>query len=155
MNRELILHQRLSDIQEPVGVSIWPLAPGWWLLLAFLGALLVAVSIFWYRRRALRRAALKELAGIQDKYRRDHNSAALAMGVSTLLRRVALAKEPRSHVAGLCGGDWLAYLDRRGATDGFTNGAGRALTSNPYGGGGPVDAPNLVSLAKRWVRVNT
>ncbi len=155
MNSELLLFERLRDIQVPAGVSVWPLAPGWWLLLTLLSAVLVAGSIFWYRRRALRRAALKELAGIQDKYRRDHNSAALAMGISTLLRRVALAREPRSPVAGLCGDAWLAYLNRRGETDAFTRGAGRVLASLPYGSGEPVDVSHLVSLAKGWVCVNT
>ncbi len=83
------LVERLRGIQMPDDVSIWPLAPGWWLLLILILSGVMTGCLFRYRRRALRREAMRELARIHSRYRRDNDDAAFTIGISTLLRRVA------------------------------------------------------------------
>lgn len=148
------LGERIRDIQLPPDPPIWPPAPGWWLLL---GLLLVGLSLwvfYWYRRGALRRAALKELLRLQARFADDGNRAALAMGLSTLLRRLAMSREPRTQVAGLSGEAWLSYLDRRGGTKDFGSGVGRLLLTLPYGGGGEADVEELLAMVRHWIYRN-
>ena len=82
----------LRDIHLPAAVSWWPLAPGWWLLLATLGAAVVAVAGWrWWRRRARPwRAALVELMAIEQAFAATGDGHACAQALSRLLRRLGL-----------------------------------------------------------------
>lgn len=96
--------ERLNDIVTPGPVSWWPLAPGWYFLLALVllwSAIYVGRAAARWQRNAYRRCAIRELAKIApgDFY-----------GVSSLLKRVALVSFQRDRVAGLAGDDWLAFL---------------------------------------------
>ncbi|MEA3277401.1 MAG: DUF4381 domain-containing protein [Pseudomonadota bacterium] len=145
----------LHDIQIPGQVALWPPAPGWWVLGLVLVAALASVLWLWWRRLALRRAALRELARLESAFRRDGDGAALARGISGLLRRVALARSQRSEVAGLCDEAWLAWLDRRGGGDAFRRGSGRALATAPYRRDTIPVSETLAGVARRWIRLNT
>ncbi len=148
------LGERIREIKLPDGVSWWPPAPGWWLL-AGLILLAVVAGIALYRRRALRRAALRELDRLRREYQSIGDPSALAAGLSKLLRRVTLARARRTAVAGLRGEAWLGHLDRTGRTRDFSSGPGRVLHTLPYSGEGEVEASALLSLARRWIRRNT
>jgi hypothetical protein len=145
----------LRDIQLPDAVPVWPPAPGWWGLLLLVLLVLAFALFIWHRKGRLCRSALAELDELVCRYTREGDQASYVMGLSTLLRRVALAREPRRQVAGLVGDDWLAYLDSRGATSQFSSGQGRALLSLPYGGDAATDIDALTSLVRHWIRMNT
>ena len=96
----------LRDIAEPVPVSWWPLAPGWWLVitLAILG--LAAFGFRAWQRwkaNAYRRAALAEL-----------QNASTDVDISAILKRTALCACPRINVASLVGDDWVRWLAETG-----------------------------------------
>jgi len=154
MNDKLELLNRLRDIQQPDGLHIWPLAPGWWLLMLLLLASVAFGLMLLYRKRAMRRAALKELARLKRRFQTDANVTALAMGLSILLRRVALACDSRQQVAGLTGRDWLNYLDLKGKTRDFSIGPGRQLCTAPYGDASGMKPEALLSLVRRWIKLN-
>ncbi len=125
----------LRDLHLPEAIGWWPLAPGWWLLIALLllGLALAARASFRrHRRNAARRAALAELARLKSAWDADRNSAALAAAVSDLLRRAMLAYAPRHEVAGLTGRAWLEWLDRGLERRPFSNGPGQGLADLPY-----------------------
>jgi len=92
----------LHDLVLPPAVPWWPPAPGWYVViaLALIAAALVALRA-WKRRRAnaYRRAALRELAALQD-----------VPAIAELLRRTALAVAPRSLIAEKTGTEWLDWL---------------------------------------------
>lgn len=94
----------LRDIHLPEPIALWPLAPGWWLLVA---ALVLGVGlVVWSRRRAQRsprRAALGEVQRLEAEYRSSGDGSALAGGLSALLRRVSLLTGERARVACLHG----------------------------------------------------
>jgi len=125
----------LRGLHLPEPVGWWPLAPGWWLLIA---ALVVASALLirtWLQRRArsaARRRALRQLEESRSAYAYHGNPVTLGAEVSELLRRTMLAYAPRAEVAGLTGDAWLAWLDRDLDEPRFRDGPGRKLLELPY-----------------------
>jgi len=125
----------LRGLHLPEPVGWWPLAPGWWLLIA---ALVVASALLiraWLKRRArsaARRRALRQLEESRSAYAYHGNPVTLGAEVSELLRRTMLAYAPRAEVAGLTGDAWLAWLDRDLDEPQFREGPGRNLLELPY-----------------------
>jgi hypothetical protein len=125
----------LRDLHLPDPVGWWPLAPGWWVLIALAVAGIVYLLYRQFRRwrhNRLRRIALAELSRVYNNYRQGTDALTLAKDVSELLRRAMLAYSPRSEVAGLTGEQWLAWLDRGLDDQPFTTGVGRKIESLPY-----------------------
>lgn len=125
----------LRDLHLPEAASWWPLAPGWWILiaLALLGlAFLVRAWLKMRARGAARRFALRQLNEIVAEYQERKNPVEFGVQLSELLRRTMLAYAPRLDVAGLTGEAWLARLDEGLAQPVFSNGPGRQILELPY-----------------------
>lgn len=126
----------LRDLHLPDVIGWWPLAPGWWLVIA-----LVAVGLGFllrhylrtYARGAARRRALRQLNELTADFEQHRNAVAFSSSLSALLRRTMLAYAPRHEVAGLTGDAWLAWLDRDLDQPRFQSEAGRKLLELPYG----------------------
>jgi len=125
----------LRDLHLPDPVGWWPLAPGWWFLIALaiagLGWLLLQA---WRRHQfnAPRRYAIRSLASIEAEYLTHRNPVLLGQQLSELLRRGMLAYAPRHEVAGLTGESWLAWLDRGLPVPYFHTEGGKSLLQLPY-----------------------
>lgn len=149
---------QLKDIHLPSNPSIWPLALGWWLLLAVL--LAFTVWLFFAIRKYLRvkkykRTLFNELTKLEGKLK-DSPDKNLIAETNVLLRRIALAYCPEARVASLTGGDWLKFLDDSGNTQNFSKGAGRILIDAPYRSG-PLENYNgeeFIPLIRNWVKRN-
>ena len=97
--------QSLSNLQDiilPAAPSFWPPASGFWILVALILMLLIAVA--WVitqarQRNAYRRAGLTLLASANTVYE-----------INVVLKRVALAVFPREQVAALHGENWLHFM---------------------------------------------
>ncbi len=115
----------LRDVHVPDAPSLWPLAPGWWLVLAVLGVVIAAVvGLRLYRRHRLARwRALFDGSGTTAE------PAARVAAISELLRRAARCVDPQADR--LQGEAWLGFLDG-GARKDFTAGAGRILLDGGY-----------------------
>ncbi len=127
----------LRDLHLPEFIGSWPLAPGWWVIIAALllfVAWLLRESLRKWRRNAPRRLALRELARVRSDYDNGVDIVTLGKELSELLRRAMLAYAPRKEVAGLTGDAWLSWLDRGMEQELFANGPGRVLGSLPYRG---------------------
>ena len=114
----------LRDLHLPDAIGWWPLAPGWWLVLAIVSAALGYLAWRLYKRwlfNAPRRYALRELARFEAEYLEHRNPVTLGKQLSELLRRGMLAYAPREEVAGLTGEAWLAWLDRGHAATLFSH----------------------------------
>ena len=96
----------LRDLHLPEPIGWWPLAPGWWVLIALAVAglvyLLYRQYLVWRSGRA-RRVALKELGRVRREYADGQDAVRLAKALSELTRRSMLAYAPRGEVAGLTG----------------------------------------------------
>ena len=125
----------LRDLHLPEAISWWPLAPGWWVLIALALAGLGYLLRAWLgarARNAARRYALRQLDNIVRAHEEHQNPVVFGASLSELLRRTMLAYAPRSNVAGLTGDEWLQWLDRDLAQPVFTEGPGRQLLDLPY-----------------------
>jgi hypothetical protein len=101
----------LRDIHVPQVSMWWPLAPGWWVLLAVFAAAIIVSVIALRRRAAWRRrvdATLGDLREATARHARDGDVAAFASVASQLLRRVARARDPRT--VALKGAAWRDAL---------------------------------------------
>lgn len=146
---------QLADIHLPDGVSWWPLAPGWWILLTLI--IVTAIGIFMWRLRKqqnhYRVVALHQLAGIYADYQQTQNAAAYLQALSLLLRRTALTAYPHSFNASIKGTDWLNWLDAVCPTldQKFSDEAGQSLLSSAYQKNPQIDAARLQQLCTDWI----
>lgn len=161
MSDNTLLLQQLIDIKQPEIIFWWPLAPGWWFLIVLLLFVLSGVFFFMRAYKPIRREALAELLKLEQSFTSGHNTSRLAMDITVLLRRVALAKYEQEEVAGLTGKKWLAFLDAQGKTTEFTQGAGHILIDVPYQCEQKLkqderfNEQTLIKLVRDWIRRNT
>jgi hypothetical protein len=147
---------QLREIPLPAPVPYTPQTWGW----AVLGVLLVVALAavlrhVWQRHRAnrYRRAALREWA-ILHAHAQDNRLRAQALrALPALVKRTALAAEPRARVAALSAQAWLDYLDRSLPGAGFARGPGRALMTMAYARELPdaEQSEALFALTRRWI----
>ena len=151
---------QLADIQLPDPVSLWPLAPGWYMLLGLV--LLLALAAYGYyrrqRSRRYRRAALAELQLAYSAYQHSHNTPAYLQAVNQILRRTALSAGAPTAALSLGGADWLHWLDQGAAQlPGRFSDHQDLLVHGPYkpaSASGPASEylPQVQQLAQAWIR---
>ncbi|MEM9057640.1 MAG: DUF4381 domain-containing protein [Pseudomonadota bacterium] len=144
----------LRDIHLPDPVSWWPPAPGWWLLIALVLALL-GLALYRYRLRRQLRYARAQLDRALAEWREHGDGHRFAGRVSVLLRRLAISRFDDAGVAGLTGERWLAFLAAQSApavADGFRRGAGQCLATAPFDPQARVDAEALAALGHDFIR---
>lgn len=140
----------LRDIHLPP-VGWWPPAPGWWLLAA-LALVLLALGArqlrYAWRRRRWRAELRAELAALAAAHARDGDDGALARGLSALLRRAALRREPAA--AALHGAAWLDFLERA-APGVLAREHAEALQRATYVPHARLQAAALIAACARWL----
>ena len=149
----------LRGLHLPDAIGWWPLAPGWWLVIALLVlglGLLLRDALRRHSRSRARRHALRQLEQYTAAFADHGNSVTLGIEVSELLRRAMLAYAPRGDVAGLTGEAWLAWLDHDLAEPHFLKGAGRSLLDLPYRNPAnaehPADIDGMLSAVRERLR---
>lgn len=145
--------EQLKDIHAAPDPGIWPLAPGWWLLMVLI-ILLIATAVYAIRRyRSLRRrrAILKEFESVFAGYQNHSDSNKLAAQLHRLIRRMMLANGERQQL-GLTGEAFLSYLDQSSDDQLFTQGIGRVLLDAPYRPKSSFDVSALHAVVMQWAR---
>ncbi len=145
------LLERMHDLVIPEAVSWLPETDGWWVLLAWLVAMMVLAAHKWRAHRQLnqyRREALASLETLSRSAVPDDPQAAAR--VAELVKRTALSAYPRGEVAGLYGEAWADFLIRTGGNDPvIVDAAGRLATAS-YAG--DVQLAEVLPCADRWIR---
>lgn len=152
MTAEQLL-QQLQDIQPPPEPAWWLMAPAHGIALGLLAAVAAAVWLLLRYRRANRLVdlATAALRDISSGYRRDQDSRRLALQLSRWLRQVSLLAFPDRQPAGLCGRDWLQFLDESLDSSAFSRGHGRIFGSQIYAQQCNPDAAELTALCEQWL----
>lgn len=143
----------LRDIHAPDPPGFWPPAPGWIVAGCLAAAVAVAVAIIavrWWRAGRARREALASLRSLRARHQAGAPGVEIAMELSTLMRRVALARGPREEVAGLTGERWIAWLES--SLPGIGAAARTALLDAPYARGHSFDVPRALAACEQWIR---
>jgi 4-amino-4-deoxy-L-arabinose transferase-like glycosyltransferase len=115
----------LRDVHVPPAPSLWPPAPGWWLLA---GAVALALAIAWWIRRK-RRHRMLAWQKLFDDACGDAAPAAQVAAISELLRRAA--RRVNAKADHLQSEEWLRLLDGQ-KQKAFSEGAGRLLLEGGY-----------------------
>ena len=143
----------LRDIHAPAAPGFWPPAPGWIAVCILAAAAVLAAGIVAVRRWRAgqpRRKALASLRTLRARHQAGASAAEVAAELSTLVRRVALARHPREEVAGLTGERWIAWLES--GLPGLGASARTALLDAPYARERSFDVPRALAACERWIR---
>ncbi|ARM34226.1 DUF4381 domain-containing protein [Legionella longbeachae] len=145
---------QLKDIHLPTPIGWWPLAPGWYVVIALMVLIFIFVFYWIYknhRNAKAKNCALILLMNYQKEYEKEHNVALTSARISELLRRVALVYYPRGEVASLHGENWLRFLNATGKGIDF-NLVKDMLLDAPFKTGQTMDLSPLFKTAQLWIK---
>lgn len=116
----------LKDIHLPTdGVSIFPLAKGWWIIVATAVVFFILFKIFLWLRRNSKKIYARYLL---KKYAAD-NTASAVVKMSEILRRICVSRYPKA--VSLTGEKWLNFLNSHSKTV-LSSPAAKLLENAPY-----------------------
>lgn len=151
---------QLRDIRGLDPFPWWPIAPGWWFLLAFMifaaGALYLARSLLvnWRNARAWREEAKSILSELKSDTKRPDKEKLASLGI--LLRKLAIRKHGRAVCAGLEGREWLRWLARHDPNGFDWEREGAVIAQSPYAPeeqvlrGGSLE--RMIRAVEGWVK---
>jgi len=146
---------QLLDIHLAGEPSIWPLAIGWWIVIAV--ALLLLTWFFiklrqYQKLKKHQRAILAQFEDIENQLKNNPSSASIAE-TNIFLRQLAVQYYPQEETASLTGKAWLQFLDQSGSTTQFTKGAGEILIKVPYKNTETKIQDDFLPLIQRWIKI--
>lgn len=145
----------LADIQLPPEPGFWPLAPGWWILLALVLILIILFYVAYRRkkRQAYRQKALNEFKQLQKQFADSNKINEFLQATSLLLRRTALTAQPKNFDPALKGQAWLNWLDHYcpKLTGKFGRDLGQALIVGQYQKSPDINIDEFVNLVEDWI----
>ncbi|OEF23289.1 DUF4381 domain-containing protein [Vibrio rumoiensis] len=100
----------LAPLHLPAEPGLWPLAWGWWAILALV-VLTILIMVLLYKRHKKRRLAKKTVLRLLKQTTRNQAGNKKVATVNDLLRQVCLSYYPRPMLASLHGERWYAFLD--------------------------------------------
>ncbi len=149
----------LKGLVHPDQIGLWPLAPGWWIIIALL-ALCTFLLLKRYKNQraanAYRREALEELTAHWQQFVSTRNSLEYLQALAITLKRTALSGFPGMDIGSANGDKWLAFLDQslpdKHSDIAFQSEHGQLLVSAPYQKSCSADPEVVHKLSLNWIR---
>lgn len=155
---------QLADIHLPEPLGFWPPAPGWWVLLIILCALVYFVGKRLFAAWRLRRScafAIRELDKCLASYKQavtglpteqiDAAKLNFVNELNAVLRRVALKHFPDESLASLSGPEWIAFLRGHGNATLLDDKLASTLSQGRFAKQWEVDDQGLYRMAHQWI----
>ncbi|MBF7073268.1 DUF4381 domain-containing protein [Glaciecola sp. MH2013] len=139
---------QLADISTGQSVSLWPLAWGWWLLIA------IAVSVFiisawqlqrYVARRRVKRLALKAISKLVPEIQ------STAKELHGILRWACIQYFPEHNVASLYGEKWAQFLSSQVATQAVVSDI-VTLEKDLYRTSGDAASRKNIKAVEAWIK---
>lgn len=140
----------LQDIHLPDGISLFPLAYGWYLLTLLIILLLALIFLVrYYRTRTwLKRTSKTQLKRSYQQYQSEHNPLAYSQRTLLLIKQICALKYPQAMpLSGEALGEFLQQTDAC-----FSPSSLWALTQGLYQKEPTLDVEQLHQDCLRWVR---
>ncbi|BCD98572.1 DUF4381 domain-containing protein [Marinagarivorans cellulosilyticus] len=144
---------QMVDIIEPSAIGIWPLAWGWWALIALAIAGISVTTVLIIQRQKRNRYRRQALKTLQDQ--RFDNALSQSQFLMRLSKQVALAAYPqeRQHIASLSGERWLQWLNGKTAAPLFNTASAKQWQACLYAPGTQQAPDNALTIAlKAWIK---
>ncbi|MGQ4002146.1 DUF4381 domain-containing protein [Francisellaceae bacterium CB300] len=150
------LLDQLKDIYLPPQISSWwPLAYGWWIVIAVL-ILLVLLALLVLRKRKKHKQYINTVV---NDFKENLGAVyvtkpkEVVQSISVYLKRIAVHKFPKDEIKTLHGKAWVDYLESKTKKDVFDGEVTSYLTNTykPY----ELDDSELekiVSASEKWIR---
>lgn len=151
--------EQLRDIEGLDLISRWPLAIGWWVLIALVilvvGAITYGVIRWITFKYSWKNDTFQKLASL-EKNLSDATARETAIVLSEYLRRIALRRFSREECAGLMGEDWLKWLTVQDPKGFDWKKNGELLIDVPYAPKDTVlstkQVQEVIQATRNWVR---
>ena len=152
MTPEELLSQ-LQGLKTPEHAPWFPLAPGWWLIVIGVAALL---SGWWFYKCKKNNARFyqvshRELLSINLKFSDTSQNAEFIQAISRWLRQVSLQAFPDKDISALTGDNWLNFLDSILYGNDFSQGDGKVFGTLVYSKQPEINRTAILSLCNRWL----
>lgn len=145
---------QLRDIHLPQAVDWWPLAPGWWILIALVIAVCAYAGYWLYQRyqaSMIKRQAIELLTELNNEHQANHKQ--LLAEYSKLIRRVVISYYPREQFAAVSGKAWVEQLNQLTEQAYFTGDCAELLAQGAYQRQ-PIEQQTLAQLTEQlrlWI----
>lgn len=145
----------LKDIHLPPGVSMWPLAIGWYVVTITI-LMLLAFSMYrlikWFQYNKPKKQALKLLGQLKTSPDTQNKLTQIAL----LLKRVAIRYHGIDKVAKLSGNRWIDFLNKTSKTPPiFTAQTTELLLKTLYQNRPQINANQmhlLIQQSEKWIK---
>ncbi len=148
------LLDQLEPVVSPPPVGLWPLAPGWWILMALALAAITAAVLLgysWYKKNGYKREALRLILALTPE-----PTNVFAANINAILKRTALSAYAHAHatISQTFGAQWVEFLNNTTKAPKFNDDAMQALSTGMYQKSPTFDANALKAMAIAWVKTH-
>ncbi len=144
----------LADIIQPDPVGLWPLAPGWWLLMVISIALLTALVILlrkYLQARKLRTQALSLLDGARQNYQAGGDASDYCRDINQVLKRYWRHYNSDPAIMTADGDRWVTLLNHQCSSIVFHERLADALAHGPYRKIARLNPDVIDQAARQWI----
>lgn len=151
-----LLQEQLKGLHLPEAVGWWPLAPGWWILIA-LSVGLLGTAIWWLAHyinsNRYRRQALSELQTAYNQWQEHQNNSLYIQAANAILKRTLYAAGDHRASASLTGQIWCKHLNTWSSSP-LSEETQAALAWAGYQANPDIDVHQLNPQLTKWLKTH-
>lgn len=145
----------LEDIIVPNSVALWPLALGWWLLLAIIIACFIS-AFFAYKNYQKKWHYRKEALHLLKEYQSSLQGALTDKEIVSryieCLKRTAISAYPSHGVQALYGKEWIAFLNQQTPSPLFTGEVATFICESQYKETMNINQQDVYFAVEAWIK---